>query len=69
MTLNRLLKHLVNVKGATVGGADFDVRDNGKVSLTVHVHVHKKDRWKCPICGKKCRVHDYLAASSDSAHE
>ena len=60
MTLNRLLKQLLNVKGATVDDADFVERANGEVSLTVHVHVCKKDRWRCPICGKKCRVHDYL---------
>ena len=60
MTLNRLLKQLLNVKGATVDGAEFAEGANGEASLTVHAHVQKKDRWRCPICGKKCHVHDYL---------
>ena len=64
MTLNRLLKQLLNVKGATVDDADFAESANGEASLTVHVHVQKKDRWRCPICGKKCRVHDYLTEES-----
>lgn len=64
MTFNRLLKQLLNVKGATVDGADFVERANGDVSLTVHVHVCKKDRWRCPVCGRKCHVHDYLAEES-----
>ena len=64
MTLNRLLKQLLNVKGATVDGADFAEGANGEASLTVHVHVHKKDRWRCPICGRKCHVHDYLSDES-----
>lgn len=32
--------------------------------MTVHVHVCRKDRWRCPICGKKCHVHDYLSDES-----
>ena len=49
MMLNRLLKQLLNVKGATVDDADFAESANGEASLTVHVHVQKKDRWRCPI--------------------
>ena len=64
MTLNRLLKQLLNVKGATVDDADFAEGFGGEISLTVHVHVQKKDRWRCPICGRKCHVHDYLADES-----
>ena len=64
MTFNRLLKLLLNVKGAFVDGADFDACANGEALLTVHVHVQKKDRWRCPICGKKCNVHDYLSDES-----
>ena len=60
MTLNRLLKQLLNVKGATVDGAEFAENADGEASLTVHVHVCRKDRWRCPACGKKCHVHDYL---------
>ena len=30
----------------------------------MHVHVHKKDRWRCPVCGRKCRVHDYVGGES-----
>ena len=64
MTLNRLLKTLLNVKGATVCGAEFAEGDRGEVSLTAHVHVHRKDRWRCPVCGRKCHVHDYLSEES-----
>lgn len=60
MTLNRLLKLLLNVKGATVDGAEFAENANGEIALTVHVHVCRKDRWRCPVCGRKCHVHDYL---------
>ena len=64
MTPNRLPKPLLNVKGATVEGADFAGNGSGEVSLTVHVHVNRKDRWRCPVCGKKCRVHGYLTEGS-----
>ena len=64
MTPNRLLKLLLNVKRATVEGADFAENGSGEVSLTVHVHVNRKDRWRCPVCGKKCHVHDYLTEGS-----
>ena len=64
MTLNRLLKQLLNVKGATVDDAEFAESTNGEASLTAHVHVQKTDRWRCPICGKKCNVHDYLTEES-----
>ena len=30
----------------------------------VHVHVQKKDRWRCPVYGRKCHVHDYLSEES-----
>ena len=29
-----------------------------------HVHVQKKDRWRCPVYGRKCHVHDYLSEES-----
>ena len=63
MTLNRLLKMLLNVKGASVDNVDVTETD-GKMLLTVHVHVAKRDRWRCPVCGKKCHVHDYIAEES-----
>ena len=64
MTLNRLLKRLLNVKGATVDDAELVEDAKGIASLSVHVHVHKKDRWRCPVCGRKCRVHDYVGGES-----
>jgi transposase len=64
MTLNRLLKRLLNVKGATVDDAELVEDAEGIASLAVHVHVHKKDRWRCPVCGRKCRVHDYVGGES-----
>ena len=64
MTLNRILKTLLNVKGATVDGAELSESGCGEAALTVHVHVQRKDRWRCPVCGRKCHVHDYLSEES-----
>lgn len=60
MTVNRLLKRMLNVKGATISGAEFVKGPGGEVSLDVHAAVHKRDRWRCPVCGRKCNVHDYV---------
>ena len=64
MTVKSLLKRLLNVKGAAVDNAEIAESAEGVASLTVHVRVHKKDRWKCPVCGRKCHVHDYLGGES-----
>ena len=64
MTVNSLLKLLLNVKGAVVDGAEISESADGAVSLAVHVHVRKADRWRCPVCGRKCHVHDYLSEES-----
>ena len=60
MTLNRILKTVLNFKGATVDNADFRENRLGEIELVVHVHPSRKHRWRCPICGRKCNVHDYL---------
>lgn len=60
MTLNSLLKNLLHIKGTVVDTADFEENAHGEPSLVAHVHVRKKDRWRCPVCGKKCHVHDYV---------
>lgn len=64
MTFNRLLRTLLNIKGAIVDNAQFGATANQDARLTVHVHVQKKHRWRCPICGKKCHVHDYVSQES-----
>lgn len=64
MTLNRILRLLLNIKGATVDDAEFDSDARHDARLTVHVHVQKKYRWRCPICGKTCHVHDYVRQES-----
>lgn len=64
MTYNRLLKTLLNVKGATAVAAKFNEDANCVATLKIELRVHKKDRWRCPVCGKKCRVYDYLAGDA-----
>ena len=60
MTLNRILKILLNIKGIFIDNADFKENPFGEIELTAHVHPSRKYRWRCPICGRKCNVHDYL---------
>ena len=64
MTANSLLKNLLNIKEATVDAFDFDENAQGEPTLVVHVHVRRKDRWRCPVCGRKCNVHDYVCAEA-----
>ncbi|MGN0845137.1 MAG: hypothetical protein ACI4QT_07960 [Kiritimatiellia bacterium] len=58
MTANRLLKNLLHINGATVDAFDFGENAQGEPSLVVHVHIRRKARWKCPVCGRKCHVYD-----------
>lgn len=60
MTANSLLKNLLHIKGAVVDSFDLGENAKGEPSLVVHVHVSKGLRWRCPVCGKKCHVHDYV---------
>ena len=60
MTANSLLKNLLHIKGAVVDSFDLGENAKGEPSLVVHVHVGKGLRWRCPVCGKKCHVHDYV---------
>lgn len=64
MTANSLLKNLLHIKGATVDTFDFGEDAQGEPSLVVHVHVCKKERWKCPVCGRRCHVHDYACGEA-----
>ena len=64
MTFNRLLRTLLNIKGAIVDDAQFGATANLDARLTVHAHVQKKDRWRCPVCGRKCHVYDYVSQES-----
>ena len=60
MTANGLLKNLLHIRGAVVGSFDLGENAKGEPSLVVHVHVGKGHRWRCPVCGRKCHVHDYV---------
>ena len=60
MTANSLLKNLLHIKGAVVDSFDLGENAKGEPSLVVHVHVGKGLRWRCPVCGRKCHVHDYV---------
>ena len=64
MTANSLLKNLLHIKGAIVETFDFGEYAQGGTSLVVHVHVCKKERWKCPVCGRRCHVHDYACGEA-----
>ena len=64
MTANSLLKNLLHIKGATVDAFDFGKDARGEPSLVAHVHVCKKERWKFPVCGRKCHVHDYACGEA-----
>lgn len=58
-TVNRLLRVLLNVKSASVAGFDLKEGEDGTKTLAVHVRLYKRDKWRCPVCGRKCPVHDY----------
>ena len=59
MTPNSLLKKLLHINGAVVDSAEFGENALGETTLAVHVHVSKTRRWRCPVCGRRCHVHDY----------
>ena len=63
MTLNRILKTALNFKGATIDKADFRENRLGEIELVVHVHPSRKHRWRCPVCGRKCNVHEIILQS------
>ena len=60
MTVNSLLKHLLHIKGASVFGYEFGEDGGLAGALKVHVRVDKRRKWRCPVCGRRCRVHDYV---------
>lgn len=64
MTANRILRELLHVNGAVID--NFELREGAKGSLELVAHVHplKRERWKCPVCGRKCRVHDYACGEA-----
>ena len=64
MTANSPLKHLLYIKGAVVDSFDLGENAKGEPSLVVHVHVGKGLWWRCPVCGKKCHVHDYACGEA-----
>ena len=67
MTANSLLKNLLHIKGAVVDGFELGENAKGEPSLVVHVHVGKGLRWRCPVCGRKCHVHDYVCDAFGAA--
>ena len=64
MTLNRILKQLLNIKGAVVDNAAFAADDRERMVLKVHVHIAKGHRRRCPVCGKRCPVYDHPYAEN-----
>jgi transposase len=61
MTLNRILKLALNLKGVIVENADFSQNQNDELELTIHTRISKKSRDRCPFCGRKCNIHDYIS--------
>ena len=60
MTMNSILKKLLNVKGLFVDNADLRENRFGEIELAIHAHVGRTHRWRCPVCGRKCNVYDYI---------
>lgn len=60
MTFKSILLRLLNIKGAKVDDIDF-VDDT---AMTVHVHLVKREQWRCPVCGKRCGVYDHATSES-----
>lgn len=60
MTVKSILLRLLNIKGAKVDGVDFE----DDAAMTVHVHLVKREQWRCPVCGRRCGVYDHATAES-----
>lgn len=60
MTFKSILQKLLNIKGASVDGFAFE----NDAALTVHVHLRRGERWRCPVCGRRCSVYDYVTDES-----
>ena len=60
MTFKSILLRLLNIKGAKVDGFDFE----GDAALTVHVHLARREQWRCPVCGRRCGVYDHFTDES-----
>ncbi len=60
MTANSLLEKLLGIKGASVCGFDLEMRDGEVAAVKVHARVWRRHRWRCPVCGRRCPVHDYV---------
>lgn len=60
MTFKSILMRLLNIKGAKVDGVDFE----DDAAMTVHVHLVKREQWRCPVCGERCSVYDHATAES-----
>lgn len=61
MTANRLLQTLLRVNGAVVDSFELDETSHGDGMLTAHVRLHKRLTRRCPVCGRRCPVHDYAS--------
>ena len=33
-------------------------------AMTIHVHLVKREQWRCPVCGRRCGVYDHASAES-----
>ena len=60
MTVKSILLRLLNIKGAKVDGIDFE----DDAAMTVHVHLARREQWRCPVCGRRCGVYDHATTEN-----
>ena len=57
MTATSLVKYIIGVNRVVVEDAEKEYSEGG-LALIIKVRPFKKDRCRCPICGKKCSKYD-----------
>lgn len=55
MAIKNILKFILNVKYIKIVSITFDQIES---SLSIHVDMTKGKKYRCPICGKKCKGYD-----------
>jgi hypothetical protein len=58
MTPNTILKKMLGVKNAVIDSLDYSENDKGVGTITVNVHLYKREECRCPYCNKKKSPYD-----------